>query len=100
MRDDRRPEIMVERSTAPATREVPPRRGLGSRGWKLYLVAMAGVVPIVLPAGPGQTAIAEALDAVALPPLSGGRPVPRMPVSLPLAPSVPIRRGGRPPRCT
>src|SRR5439155_689965 len=50
MRDDRRPEIMVERSTAPATREVPPRRGLGSGGWNLYLVAMAGLVPIVLPA--------------------------------------------------
>lgn len=94
MRDDRRPEIMVERSTAPATREVPPRRGLGSRGWNLYLVAMAGLVPIVLPAGPGQTAIADALNAVALPLLIGALLVHRMAISLPFAPSVAIVAGG------
>ena len=58
---------------------------LGHRGWDLYLVAAAALVPIVVPAGPAQSAGVDLLNAVALGVFAVLSAARRLALSLPFA---------------
>jgi hypothetical protein len=51
----------------PEIMEAPSGDRLLSPGWRNYLLAITALAAIVIPSGPAQTAIADAVNAVALP---------------------------------
>src|SRR5437899_815715 len=54
------------RAGEPDASERLDERDSAGRGWDLYLVAAAVLAPIVVPAGPVNTTILDAVNAVAL----------------------------------
>ena len=65
-------------STRPAT----PARARGG-SWSLYLVVAVALAPIVVPAGPGQTALLDLVNLFALPAFAFALLLTRRPVAVP-----------------
>src|SRR5690348_9793029 len=57
---------------------------LRGRGWDLYLIVCVALTPIIVPEGPGQTAIGDAFNLLALVAFAGRLLLRPFPVTLPL----------------
>lgn len=62
----REPAVRELAAVGPAVSSVPVPAPLTGRGWDVFLFAAIALVPVVVPAGPSQTAFVDALDVAAL----------------------------------
>jgi len=67
---------------------------LHGRGWELYLIASAALIAIVVPGGPGQSALVDVVNLIALVAFTGALVARGVPLTLPfLGPIVVIAAG-------